>query len=197
VSAIDFEPCTYLVVERASPDAMVPAAAAMREDPRLEVVTEKALKFLLVAVRAPEIPALARANAHLDVTGPSERAMIRYLRLRMQPCFSRFASILAPNGPAISRAAARALLYLEHQTEVDTAEALRRAYRRAYGAWPFEEVRDARAFYEREYPRTWDVLDRVLELLDRSPVGRAGDWAWWPRGRRGCPPLAVLGPGCG
>ena len=172
----DDGPRAYLVVESTRPERLAPALSALRREEGVEVVTEKSLKFMLLSVRTPEAEVLRIANPSLELARPSKAAMVRYWRWRSQPCFFRAPFKFSPDGPSICRSAARARLYLEHGVSMDRAEDIRRAYKRAYGAWPFEEINDARAFYVREYPRLWDVADRVLEALARNPLGRLEDY---------------------
>jgi hypothetical protein len=153
-----------------------PAFDEMRSSPRVEVVTERSLKFLLLAIRTLEAFVVAEKNPGLDLSPPSRRALYRYWRWHTRPRFLRGPTSLSPDPPAIARAVAEARLHVECGVVATSPEALRREYRMAFGAWPFAEPRDMKTFYEREYERIWDAADRLHDLLDRSPIGRLEEY---------------------
>jgi hypothetical protein len=171
---------TYLVVPSASPADLAPAVRAMRRDPRLEVETAKSLKFLLLSVRTIEVFELARLNPELGLAPPSDRALVRHWLWQTQPYFLRTPNKFSPDPPAMCRTVADARLYLERGITAHVTpdgSGTRRAYRDAFGIWPFEETTEPRRFYRGDYLRLWEVADRVHELLAAHPLGRLSDWA--------------------
>jgi hypothetical protein len=174
--AEDWLPRTYLVAASAGAGDLGSALREAAADPRAEVWTEKALKFVILSIRSPEVWPMLRLNPALDLGSPSRRALTRHWRWCSQPRFFRAPLPSSPDPASMCRLAAAARLYLDRAEVTSSAAELRRVYRRVWGSWPFEETNDLRGFYEREYSRLQDVAGRVIELLNGSREGMLEDY---------------------
>jgi hypothetical protein len=169
---------TYIVVESSDAGAVAPAFEETLRRPEAQVVTDGALKLLLVGEYAKEAFALRRLNPSIGLAPPADSVMVRYWLWRLRPHLLRTPTILSRDPEAMCRMVAEARLYAERGITVTSPDEVRNLYVEAFGSWPFAGDRSVQSFYKGDYFTMWGIVDRALAAFRRGPAGpvlRLGD----------------------